>query len=133
MNQEDNVRVVQGLFAAFGRGDVPAVLQMLTEDVEWSVPGAPANPFGGARHGREGVIRFFEALAQSVEHEAFEPQEFIAQGDRVVVLGRERLRARSTGRVVEQDWAMAFRFQEGKIRSLTIYEDTAALVDAFHG
>ena len=42
---------------------------------------------------------FFKVLGESSEFEVFEPQEYIAQGDKVVVLGHERQRIRATGQV----------------------------------
>src|SRR6266511_800663 len=97
-SEQENVRTVQRAYEAFGRGDIPAVLAMLTDDIEWSEPGsADVLPWGGERRGREQVGQFFQALDGALEFEAFEPREFIAQGDTVVVLGSERARVKATG------------------------------------
>ena len=129
---EENVRIVQEAYAAFGRGDIPAVLNLLTGDVEWVVPGPPDRlPHVGTFRGREDVERFFALLGQAVEHEQFEPRDFVAGGQGVVALGSERARARATGRSYENEWAMVFVLREGRIAKLRVYEDTAALVDAF--
>jgi ketosteroid isomerase-like protein len=128
---EANVRTVQEAYAAFGRGDIPALLNLLTDDVEWVLPGPPDRlPFAGTFRGRDEVGRFFTLLGQAVEHEQFEPRDFVAGGEGVVALGSERGRARSTGRRYETEWAMVFVLREGRIASLRVYEDTAAMVDA---
>jgi ketosteroid isomerase-like protein len=55
MSAQENVQVVQRAYAAFSRGDIPALLNTLTEDVEWFIPGPPQIlPYAGQRRGREG-------------------------------------------------------------------------------
>ena len=134
MKEQENVQLVQQLFAAFGQGDIPTVLDHLTTDVAWQAVG-PADilPWAGMRHGREQVGQFFAALGQAVEFQQFEPREFIAQGDKVVVLGHSRQSLRSNGRVVEPDWVMVFTLREGKVTHYQYYDDTAATVAAFQG
>lgn len=67
---------------------------------------------------------------ETVQFESLEPYEFVAQGDKVVVLGRSRPRMQSTGRVVDNDWVAVITVREGKLARYKIYEDTAALVSA---
>ncbi|MGH9941795.1 MAG: nuclear transport factor 2 family protein [Pyrinomonadaceae bacterium] len=132
MSERENVVVVEQIFASFGRGDVPAVLSALVEEVEWFIPGPPdVIPYAGMRRGRAEVLRFFEALGGAVEFERFEPREFIAQGDAVVALGFERGRVRATSRAFDNPWAMAFRLRDGKVVSFYSYEDTASVAAAF--
>ena len=131
MSEEENVRVVRDAYAAFLRGDLGALLLALSEDVEWRVPGPVQTlPFAGVYRGRRHVGEFFATLGATLEFESFEPSEFIAQGDRVVVLGRRRDRFRKTGRVAETDWAAVFTLRGRHIASYVVYEDTAALVEA---
>lgn len=130
---EQNVQLVQSAYAAFGRGDIPALLAMLGEDIEWdAVKGsAPEVPTAGPRHGRAGVREFFETLGKSVEFARFEPREFIAQGDRVAVVGYYSGKARPTGASFESDWVMIFTVKNGLITSFQEYADSRALVAAF--
>ena len=133
-NEQGNVQIVQRGYAAFGRGDIPAVLEMLTEDVEWVGAGsAEVLPWAGQRRGREQVGQFFQALGGTLEFETFEPQQFIAQGDTVVVLGTERVRVRPSGRIVDTDWVMVFTLRDGKIARFRDYHDTAPLLAALRG
>ena len=126
-----NVEVVQETYEAVGRGDIPAVLDLLTDDVEWTLQGPSAIPFAGTRHGREGAAEFFSLVGKNLEFEQFEPREFVVQGDTVAVLGYERSLIKPTGRTLEQEWAHVYTLRDGKIAKFRAFEDTAALVVAF--
>lgn len=132
MNEQTNVEVVQKVYAAFGSGDdVPALLDLLTDDVEWSLPGPSVLPFSGIRHGRGGAEEFFSLLGEALEFEQIELHDFIARDDTVVVLGYERSLVKPTGRTFEQEWAHVYTFRDGKISKGRFIEDTAAQVAAF--
>ena len=125
-----NVDVVRRCYEAVGRGDVPAMLDLLTDDVEWTLQGPPAIPFAGTRRGREGVAKFLSLVGETLEFLQFEPREFVAQGDSVVVLGVERSVNKATGRTFQQEWAHAYGLRGGKIAKFRAFEDTAAHVGA---
>ncbi len=126
-----NVDVVQENYEAVGRGDIPAVLDLLTDDVEWTLQGPSAIPFAGTRRGREGVAEFFSLVGENLEFQQFEPREFVVQGDTVAVLGYERSLIKPTGRTLEQEWAHVYTLRDGKIAKFRAFEDTAAFVVAF--
>ena len=130
MSDQTNVAVLQQGYEAFGRGDIPAVLELLTDDVEWTMQGPSVIPYAGTFRGREGVAEFFSLLDETIEFEQFEPRKFIGQGDTVVVLGYERDVVKVTGRGFEEEWAHVYTLRDGKIATGLFLEDTAALVDA---
>ena len=131
MSTEENKRVVRTVFEMFGRGDVPGLLEIITDDAEWAAPGPETVPYFGERSGREGALEFFKNLGSTIEFESFEPGDLIAEGDRVVALGRERGRVRSTGKVFNNRWALVFTIREGKVAGFRCYENTAAIAEAF--
>ena len=131
MSDQTNLGVVQQIYAAVGSGDIPALLSLLTDDVEWTLQGPSVIPWAGPRRGREGVAEFFSLLGETLEFEQFEPREFVAQGDTVVVLGYERSLVKPTGRTFEQEWAHVYTLKDGKIAKARVIEDTAAQVVAF--
>ena len=131
MSAEENKRVVQAIFEAFGRGDVPGVLSHLSEDVTWKAPGPEVVSYFGDRRGHDGATEFFVRLGTSVEFEYFEPGAFVAEGDRVVALGRERGKVRATGKSFDNEWALVFTFAGGKVTDFQIYENTSAIAEAF--
>ncbi len=132
MSERTNTEVVQQGYEAFGRGDIPALLDLLTDDVEWTLQGPSVIPFAGTRHGREGVAEFFSLLDETLEFEQFEPREFVAQGDTVVVVGIERSLSKATGHTIEHEWAHVNTLRDGKIAKFRAFEDTGAYVEAFH-
>ncbi len=68
MSQQENLRIVQEIYDAVGRGDVAAILDRVTDDVDWSAEAAShAAPWYGPRTGRTGVASFFGDLADSIE------------------------------------------------------------------
>jgi ketosteroid isomerase-like protein len=131
MNQRLNVDVVQRTYEAVGRGDIPAVLELLTDDVEWTLQGPSTIPFAGTRHRRDGVAEFFTLVGQNLQFEVFKPYLFVDEGDTVVALGRERSKSPSTGRAVVQEWAHVYTLRDGKIATFQAFEDTATLAAAF--
>jgi hypothetical protein len=125
MSAETNIEIVQKAYAAFFRGDLPAVLDTFAEDIQWISPGSSV--LAGEKHGKEEVAGFFHKLLELWDFLAFEPGEYIASGDRVVALGRYEVRSRQTGRTAATHWAMVFTFQDGKAFRFQEYMDTAAL------
>lgn len=131
MSEHDNVQVVQQAFEAFGRGDIPALLALLTNDVVWDTIGPTgAIPWASRRRGPEQVGQFFSDLTGAVDFQQLQPREFIAQGDWVVVLGHSHYTIRANGRPLEQDWVMVLKLRDGKVAEYQYFEDTAATVAA---
>lgn len=133
MNEQANLQLVQEGYADFARGDVQNLLGKFADDIQWVIPGSKNNPLAGTYGGRSRVGEFFKLLSDLTEINTFEPREFIAQGDKVVVLGRETGRVKSTGRTFQADWAMAFTVQNGKVVRFQEYTDTSNLEAAFSG
>ena len=134
MAEQDNVSVVREAYAAFQRGDIPGLLEMLSEDIDWWTPGTPGQiPYAGRLRGRDAVKGFFGRLAETEEITHFEPGEFIAQGDKVVVTGNYRGRTRPAGRDYDLDWLHVFTVRDGRIAAFREYVDTAALAEAHRG
>jgi ketosteroid isomerase-like protein len=131
MAEQENIKVVQDAYASFGRGDIQSLLDSLDENVEWILPGEGLIPQAGIYHGRDGVARFFQPLSETTEFSAFEPGEFIAQGDYVIALGTYKGSAKATGRSFEANWAMSFVIRDGKVVKFREYTDTGAIAPAF--
>ncbi|PXX38208.1 MULTISPECIES: nuclear transport factor 2 family protein [Burkholderia] len=127
MTEQSNVQLVQQAYAAFGRADIDGILQTLSESVDWFIPGLTGIiPFAGRRHGPQEVAAFFGVLASTQTAKRFEPLEFIASGNRVVVLGTQRWYVHSTGRTYEDEWVHLFTIENGKITAFVEYHDTEA-------
>lgn len=85
-------------------------------------------PTAGIRRGHQQVAQFFTALDELFEFERFEPKQFIAQGEQVVVLGADTAKVKATGKVLTEEWAHAFTIRDGKIAAFREYIDTAEVV-----
>src|ERR1700752_72962 len=132
MSEQANVRTLIDAYSSFKTGDIEGVLEVLTDDVEWITPGTPhLMPVAGKRRGRQEVAEFFSTLNEQEDVELFEPLEYIAQGDKVVVLIKYRGRVRTTGKTVESDLVHLFTFADGRIKRFREYYDTAATMDAY--
>ena len=91
------VEVVQSAYAAFGRGDTPALLSLIADDVEWKFIGAKGLPYTGTFRTRDEVANWFAGIPEVDDVLAFEPREFMPAGDNVTVLGWERTQTRPSG------------------------------------
>ena len=127
MNEQDNRAIVRRGYEAFGRGDIHALLELFDEQVEWVTPGPAELPVAGRRVGRRQVGEFFQAVTSMLEIQRFEPQAFIAEGDRVVVLGSETAVFKATGKTLDTDWAHVFTLRNGVVVAFQEYMDTAAV------
>jgi uncharacterized protein len=135
MTEASNTQLVKDAYAAFLRGDVHAILQMVDDNVDWQgvIGTEGVLPQAGRRHGRDQVATFFGQVAETFEFELFEPQEFVAQGDTVAALGHYRAKVRSSSRKAESAWAMVFTVRNGRIVRFREFTDSAQLVKAYTG
>jgi len=130
MGTSENLQLVKEGYAAFGRGDLPGPLALMAADVVWDIPG-DGSPLAGSYRGPEGVAEFIQKLGAQTEVLDFQPREFMADGDRVLVVGWERVKVRATGRSADIDWVMTFTVRNGKVAAFRQYTDTKAIADAF--
>jgi ketosteroid isomerase-like protein len=133
MDEARNTQIVKDAYAAFGRGDIPALLATLDPGIEWTAVVGSKTPTSGTRHGHAGVSEFFQQLAASMEFQTFEPREFVAQGDKVVALGHYVGRAKATGRTYNSDWVMIFTIRNGLATRFVEFADSAGINAAFEG
>jgi ketosteroid isomerase-like protein len=86
MSIEENVRIVKDFFAAMGSGDKQRLLSLVAEDIEWIIPGKDW-PLAGTHRGHAGLADVLQKASEEVEMTYPKPPEFVAQGDRVLVVG----------------------------------------------
>jgi ketosteroid isomerase-like protein len=132
MDEAQNTRVVQDAYAAFGRGDIPALLSHIDDDVVWTgvYGAAPYVPTSGERRGKAAVGEFFKQVAEHVNFNEFAPKEFIATGDKVVALGKYAATT-SMKKSFASDFAMVFTVRNGKVTRFQEFCDSAAVNAAY--
>jgi uncharacterized protein len=131
MSTSENIEVIKALYAAFGRGDVGAVLGSVSDDVDWATDTtSTAAPWYGAREGKDGVGSFFEALGKTMDIEDFTPLVFAETDDGdVLTVVRYTHRCRETGKAASMHLHHWFRVTNGKISYCRCTEDTAGTVE----
>ncbi|MEY8878528.1 MAG: nuclear transport factor 2 family protein [Leptothrix sp. (in: b-proteobacteria)] len=124
------VALIQDLYAAFGRGDLPTLLAGLSPDVQWQFHGSPGMAYNQVAQGPAEVERWFGLVMEAEDIQVFEPREFFGGENHVTVLGFERTRDRRSNRVFETPWIHLFVLRDGLVcRFLGMY-DTAAVAAA---
>ena len=129
MSMEKNVQTVKNFLAALGRRDKQALLALYAEDIEWIIPGEDW-PLVGTHRGHAGLENLLQQANETIETSFPEAPEFIAQGDRVVVVGFATGRIKATNRTFEDHWVFAITVRNGKLTNVREYIDTQALARA---
>ena len=129
MSIEKNVQTVQKFLAALGRRDEQGLLALAADDIEWIIPGENWS-LAGTHRGHAGLGNLLRKANETVETSYPEPPEFIAQGDRVLVVGFARGRIKATNGTFEDHWVFAITVRNGKLTNVREYVDTQALARA---
>ena len=129
MSIEKNVEVVKNFLAALGRRDKQGLLALSAEDIEWIIPGEDW-PLAGTHRGHAGLADVLQKASEEVEMTYPEPPEFVAQGDRVLVVGVATGKIKATNTAFKDDWVFAITVRNGKVTKIREYIDTQALARA---
>jgi len=129
MNTQENVQIVKDLFAAMGRGDKQGLLALAAEDIEWIIPGENW-PLAGTHRGHAGLADLLQKAFGMVEISYPKPPEFLAQGERVVVVGVATGRIKATKKPFEDHFVFVITVRNGKLTNVREYIDTQALARA---
>jgi uncharacterized protein len=129
MSTQDNVRIVKDFFAAMGRGDKQGLLALVAEDIEWIIPGKDW-PLAGTHRGHAGLAEVLQKASVEVEMTYPKPPEFVAQGDRVLVVGVATGKIKATNKPFKDDWVFDITVRNGKLTNIREYIDTQALAQA---
>jgi ketosteroid isomerase-like protein len=129
MSIEENVQVVKDFFAAIGDGDKQGLLALVAEDIEWIIPGEDW-PLAGTHRAHAGVEDVLRKASEEIEMAYPKPPDFVAQGDRVLVVGVAVGKIKATNRPFKDDWVFDITVQNGKLKKIREYIDTQALARA---
>ena len=125
---DQSLQVFKGAYEAFTRGDVPAALCALAEDVEWYE--AEGMPYGGLHRGSEAVARkVFGPLIVDIPAFAVAPEEFIQSGDTVAVVARYTGSGKETGRRLDRPVVHIWDVRDDKIGRFRQFADTAKFLE----
>jgi ketosteroid isomerase-like protein len=129
MSTQENVQIVKEFFAAMGRGDKQGLLALSAGDIQWIIPGEDW-PLAGTHRGHAGLAGVLQKASEEVEMTYPEPPEFVAQGDRVMVVGVATGKIKATNKTFEDHWVFDITVRNGKLTNIREYIDTQALARA---
>ncbi|QZP32233.1 nuclear transport factor 2 family protein [Pseudomonas sp. DR48] len=129
MSIKENIQIAKDFFAAIGGGDRDALLALAAEDIEWIIPGE-GWPLAGTYRGHAGLAHLLQKASTEMEISSPEPPEFVAQGDRVLVVGVATGKVKATNRTFEDYFVFAITVRNGKLTNIREYVDTQALARA---
>lgn len=116
---DQNVEMLKQAYEAFGRGDIPGVMSVFADDIEWHVPAAL--PQGMDAHGKDEVAPFFQKLADTWEGFGIEIEDFVGSGDRVCVIGTGS--GKLDGRDASYGFVHAWTVRDGACTKFAEYAD----------
>ena len=125
----ENVDVLKGGYDAFNSGDQQALADVFADDVRWEGSGDERVPGAGTFDGRDDALAALGRAAGAFESIASKPDEFIENGDTVVVLGHTEGQT-SSGNDVKVPFVHVWRMEGGKIKRGQLLTDTAVILGA---
>ena len=129
MSTQENVQTVKDFFAAMGGRDKQRLLALAAGDIEWIIPGEDW-PLAGTHRGHAGLADVLQKASEEVETSFPKPPEFVAQGDRVLVVGVATGKIKATDKPFKDDWVFDITVRDGKVTNIREYIDTQALARA---
>ncbi len=125
MSSDDNIKLLRTAYEAFGRGDIPTVLELIDDNCDWGVETtATFAPYYGIRHGKSGVLAFFEHLGATFEVERFEATAMAGDGEDVLAVVAYAIKSRATGKSAAMNIQHHFKIVDGKLTYFRGSEDT---------
>ena len=129
MSVEENVQIVKDFFVAIGANNKHDVLALVAADIEWIIPGE-GWPLAGTHRGHAELVAVLQKASEEIETTYPTPPEFVAQGDRVLVIGVATGKIKATNKPFKDDWVFDITVRNGKLTNIREYIDTQALARA---
>jgi uncharacterized protein len=129
MGIEENVQIVKDFFAAIDHYNKQHLLALVAADIEWIIPGE-GWPLAGTHRGHAELAAVLQKASEEIETTYPTPPEFVAQGDRVLVVGVATGKIKATNRPFKDDWVFDITVRNGKLTKIREYIDTQALARA---
>ena len=120
--------MIRGVYDAFGKGDIPALLAALDDNIAWRVP--ENLPHGGDFNGRDAVGQFFQGVGENWDGLQVDVDDIVSGGERVLALTRVQGRLRSTGEETGYKAVHAWTVQDGTPVAFDEYVDAPLTLPA---
>src|ERR1700723_779493 len=129
MSTEENVQLVKNFFAAMGSDNARDLLALAAEDIEWIIPGE-GWPLAGTHRGHAELAAVVKKASEEVEAQYPKPPEFVAQRDRVMVVGVATGKIKATNRPFKDEWVFDITVRKAVGASKELEIDTQAIARA---
>ena len=133
-SMSNHLATVGMIYEAFGKGDVPTILDCVADDVRWEAwddnrAQAAGVPWLQERHGKEGVLAFFQVMGGLRVHD-FRVLSLMAGGNQVAAEFEIEFEAPATGRRLRDQEIHLWTFNDqGQVSRLRHYADTAKHIE----
>ena len=129
MSKDKSLQTVKAFFAAMGSSEKEDLLALAADDIEWIIPGEDW-PLAGTHRGHAELAVVLRKASDEIEMTYPKPPEFVAQGDRVLVIGIATGTIKATNKPFEDEWVFDITVRDGKVARIQEYIDTQALAKA---
>ena len=116
--EAENVRRLQELYRALAHDELAAALSLMAPDVEMEIRAPSELGLVCSARGAAPTLAVMQENFAKVENQEPEVVSLVAQGNKVVVIAREKGRHRTSGRPYDLHWVQHYRFRDGKIARL---------------
>lgn len=133
MSMKKNLDIAHQFLAKLGGASAPPedIAKLFSADLDWNIPGdTGVLPWIGHQTGRAAVLNFVRDYGQMVERISMEVQEVLASEERVIIFGELAARIKSTGKTIEQAYAMVLTIKNNEITRFLMLEDSFATANA---
>ena len=125
---EQSIEFVEGIYGAFARGDVPAVLGAFAEDIEWYE--TEGMPYGGLHRGGEAVAqKVFGPITGDLDGFAVTPEELVGSGETVAAIVRYTGTGKATGKQLDLPAVHVWDIRDGKAARFRQFIDTVKFAE----
>lgn len=121
------VEALRRAYAAFNRNDIPATVESLDPQIEWTEPAE--FPGGGTYHGHDGVMAYLKQSRAGWVEGSSEPERFIVRGDKIIVFVHARMRLKDSAEWHERRLADVFTFHNGKATHMRAFADRSQALE----
>ena len=124
MSTDQNKRLAIELFTRFTASDIAGVLNTMTDDATWLIPGKPGSSPAAGLYDKRRIGRLFQAMLERLESGlTMTVDSAIAEGDKVALEVRSHGQL-TNGKVYEQEYHFLMSLRDGKICAVKEYLDT---------
>ncbi len=132
----NNLSTVQQIYACFGQGDIPGILEKLDDNVRWeewadNSAQKAGVPWMQSQNGKAGVLAFFQCIGSDLQIKDFQVLSIMDGGNQIAAEFVIEADIVATGKNYRDEEMHLWTFNEaGKVIRLRHYLDTNKHIEA---